>query len=33
MAVSKRVYKLCQKYFLEDKSIAELGSQFVVDLK
>jgi hypothetical protein len=31
MAVSKRVYRLCQKYFLEDKSIAELGSQFVVE--
>lgn len=30
MAVTKKVYQLCQKYFTEDKIIAELGSQFVM---
>jgi hypothetical protein len=29
MAVSKRVYRICEKYFSLDKRIAELGAQFV----
>lgn len=31
MAVTKRVYKLCESYFDSSKEIAELGSQFVME--
>ena len=31
MAVTKKVYRLCEKYFTDDKNIAELGAQFVME--
>jgi hypothetical protein len=30
MAVSRKTFRICENYFVSDKKIAELGSQFVV---